>query len=442
MKFTDRIQHAWNAFTGKETEQVESFDFALGTSGSRPGHKKVHYSTSSFAASIFNRIAIDVATTTFEHVKIGDGKDDTLKDEEKKYREIQKTGLNYCLNTEANIDQTSTAFMQDLVYSMFDEGVIAIVPVETSLSPYETGGYDIHSMRVGRILQWYPKHVRVELYNDTTGNHEELYLSKQVVAIIENPLYAVTNGENSVLKRLLRKMSELDDMDSLVASGKLDLLFQLPYPMKSEQQRKAAMERIKAIEKQLKNNHHGMAYIDGTEKVTQLNRPINDQLNESVIELKQEFYNQLGLTETIFSGTASEAEVRLYYSRTIDPIVDYIIEEFSRKFLTKTARTQGHTIEGYRDMFKFVSINALADMSDKFKRNAILTTNEIRGTMRMAPHPDPRADELYNPNMPDQDQGIGTQGGRKGAGVDPNPVRENEEYEDPKEDEESDDEEV
>lgn len=407
MKITERIQHAWNAFTGKET-QAEVFEGSFGGSGGRPGHqRRGSFSTSTFAAPIFNRIAIDVATTTFEHVKIGnkDGKE---------YRDIMESGINYCLNTEANVDQSSKAFIQDLVYSMFDEGVVAIVPVDTSISPLETGGYDIHSLRTGKILEWYPKHVRVEVYNEANGNHEELYLAKSVVGIVENPLYAITNSENSVLKRLLRKMVELDQMDDLIASGRLDLIIQVPYAMKTESQREGAKKRLKNIESQLKDNYHGMAYIDGTEKITQLNRPVHDQLRESVDELTQDFYNQLGLTAAIFDGTADESQVRLYYSRTIDPIIEYIIEELNRKFLTKTARTQGHTFEAYRNMFKFVSIGALADMSDKFKRNAIMTTNEIRATMKMAPHQDPRADELYNPNMPDQDQGIGVEPKIKG----------------------------
>lgn len=409
MKLTERIQHAWNAFTGKET-QAENFESSFGGTGGRPGHRRrTSFNTSSFVAPIFNRIAIDVATTTFEHVRV------TETEDGKEKREHIKSGIQYCLDTEANIDQSAKAFIQDLVFSMFDEGVVAAVPVDTSISPSETGGYDINTIRVGRILEWYPKHVRVELYNEHTGNHEELYLEKKTVAIIENPLAAVTNAENSVLKRLLRKMSELDNMDDLISSGRLDLLFQLPYAMKTESQRTAAKERLKSIEDQLKSNVHGMAYIDGTEKVTQLNRPVNDQLAENVEILTQDLYNQLGLTRAIFDGTADEAKVRLYYSRTIDPIIDYIIEEFNRKFLTKTARTQGHEFQAYRDMFKFVSIGALADMSDKFKRNAIMTTNEIRKTMKMAPHPDERADTLYNPNMPDDAQGIG--GDSKGRGV-------------------------
>lgn len=426
MKLTERIQHAWNAFTGKET-QAENFKSSFGASGGRPGHRKrTRFNTSSFVAPIFNRIAIDVATTTFEHVKVTEGEDGKEK------REHVASGIQYCLDTEANIDQSSKAFIQDLVYSMFDEGVVAAVPIDTSISPSKSGGYDIHTIRVGRILEWYPRHVRVEVYNEQSGEHEELYLEKSMVAIIENPLSPVTNDENSVLKRLLRKMSELDNMDDLIASGRLDLLFQLPYAMKTKSQQDAAIDRLKSIEKQLQNNVHGMAYIDGTEKVTQLNRPVNDQLAENVEKLTQDLYNQLGLTKAIFDGTADEAQVRLYYSRTIDPIVDYIVEEFNRKFLTKTARTQGHTFEAYRDMFKFVSIGALADMSDKFKRNAILTTNEIRKTIRLEPHPDERADELYNPNMPDDAQGIGVEAKTKDDKGDPE-KEETEEIEDSEE---------
>lgn len=382
-------------FSGNENVAPES-GYVFSSGGRTNYNMPRRYSYSSFAASIFNRIAIDVATTSFEHVKIDKQTDD---------RETMNSGLNYCLNTEANIDQSSSSFIQDLVFSMFEHGVIAVVPIETTLNPKRTGGYDILSMRVGEIKEWFPKHVRVNLYNEDTGKFQEIVVPKKDVAIIENPLYAVTNSENSVLKRLLRKMSEFDKMEADIASRKLDLVLQMPYALKTQTQVDKAEERVKHIENQLKNNHHGIAYVDATEKFTQLNRPLDNQMYETVENLTQEFYNQLGLTETIFNGTAKEEEIRTYYTRTIDPIVDRIIEEFNRKFLTKTARSQGQTIEAYRDMFKFVSVSSLADMADKFRRNSVLTSNEIRKILRMKVSDDPRADELYNPNMPDQDQG-------------------------------------
>lgn len=394
MKVRERIQHAWNAFTGRDTDPSKVSIFSGST---RPQYRGLAtHSTSSFAGAVFNRIAIDVATTTFNHVKI---------DAETEDRKTMDSGLNYCLTTEANLDQSASAFIQDLVYSMFDEGVVAVVPVDTTLSPNVTGGYDVNTLRVGKIVKWYPEHVKVKLYNEKKGTDQEVYLPKKATAIIENPLYPVTNGENSVLQRLIRKIAQLDDFDQRASSGQLDLIIQLPYSMKTETQKTNAKERIKDIEDQLNSNRHGVAYIDGTEKVVQLNRPANDQLPSTIESLTQMFYDQLGLTANIVSGTASEAEVRTYYSRTIDPIIEFILEEFNRKFLTKTARTQGHTIEAYRDMFKFVSINALADMSDKFRRNSILTANEIRRIMKLKTHNDPRANELYNPNMPDDKQG-------------------------------------
>lgn len=395
MNLKDRLKHAWNVFSGNENVAPES-GYVFSSGGRTNYNMPRTYSYSSFAASIFNRIAIDVATTSFEHVKIDKQTDD---------RESMNSGLNYCLNTEANIDQSSSSFIQDLVFSMFEHGVIAVVPIETTLSPKRTGGYDILSMRVGEIKEWFPKHVRVNLYNEDTGKFQEIVVPKKDVAIIENPLYAVTNSENSVLKRLLRKMSEFDKMEADIASRKLDLVLQMPYALKTQTQVDKAEERVKHIENQLKNNHHGIAYVDATEKFTQLNRPLDNQMYETVENLTQEFYNQLGLTATIFNGTAKEEEIRTYYTRTIDPIVDRIIEEFNRKFLTKTARSQGQTIEAYRDMFKFVSVSSLADMADKFRRNSVLTSNEIRKILRMKVSDDPRADELYNPNMPDQDQG-------------------------------------
>ena len=402
MKVIDRIKHAWNAFTN--TNHLVPFDF--GPSTSRPIFKShANFSTSSHVSSIFNRVAIDVSMTKFKHVKINPENDDMAD---------MDTGLNHCLRTEANMDQTHIQFFQDLVYSMFDEGVVAVVPVDTTLSPKTTDGYDINSLRVGRIVNWFPKHVLVDLYNENTGKNEQVTLEKKFVAIVENPLYAVINDDNSTLKRLIIKMNQLDDVDQTSASGRLDLLISIPYGIKTEAQKKMADERIRGIEQQLASGRNGIAYIDSTEKVTQLNRPANDQLIESIAELRQEFYNQLGLTQTIFDGTATESELRTYYTRTIDPIVENITSEMNRKFLTKTGRTQGQAIVYYRDMFKMVPVETIAGLGDTFRRNAIMTSNELRHVIGLRPSDDPRADELFNPNIADKNQDPATQEGMEG----------------------------
>lgn len=393
MRIIDRIKHAWNAFTN-DTSNVRAWDY--GPSASRPIFKThTPFNITSHVSSIYNRIAIDVAMTKFKHVKINPKNEDMVD---------MDTGLNYCLGTEANIDQTHLQFFQDLVYSMFDEGVVAVVPVDTTLSPEQTDGYDINSLRVGRIVNWFPKHVLVELYNENEGKFEQVTLEKSFVAIIENPLYSVINDENSTLKRLIIKMNQLDDVDQTAASGRLDLLIHIPYGIKTEAQLKMANDRITNIEKQLATGRNGIAYIDSTEKVTQLNRPANDQLLESISELRQEFYNQLGLTQTIFDGTASETELRNYYTRSIDPIVENITAEMNRKFLTKTGRTQGQQIVYYRDMFDMVPVETIAGLGDTFRRNAIMTSNELRKVIGLRPSDDPRADELFNPNIADKNQ--------------------------------------
>ena len=392
MKVTSRIKHAWNAFTNND--QILTYD--RGPSSSRPGHKHItFFNTSSYVSSIYNRIAMDVAMTNFKHVKI-DPKNEDITD--------MSTGLNDCLTVEANLDQTHIQFIHDLVYSMFDEGVVAVVPVETTLDPGVTGSYDINSMRVGKVVSWYPKHVEVELYNEFIGQNSRVTIEKRNCAIIENPLYAVVNDENSTLKRLIRKLNQLDDIDAIAASQRLDLLVSVPYSVKTEVQKQMAEKRIKDIESQLASGMNGIAYIDGTEKVTQLNRPVNPQLPETIKNLTNQFYNQLGLTETIFNGTASEEELKTYYSRTIDPIVDNIVAEFKRKFLTKTARTQGQTVVAYRDMFKTVTVEAIASLGDSFRRNYIATSNEIRKIVGLKPSNDTRADELFNPNIGDDKQ--------------------------------------
>ena len=385
------IKHAWNAFTGNPESSID-----LGASSWAPTYKAVRsYSSTQFVASIYNRIAIDVSMAHIRHVKI---------DEKTEDAKVIKSGLSYCLNVEANLDQSNIAFMHDLVYSMFDEGVVAVVPVETTISPRVSEGYRIDTMRVGRITQWYPEHVRINLYNQKTGQNEDITMMKKNVAIIENPLYAVMNSDNSLLKRLLTKIAQLDALDDVHASGKLDLIIQLPYGIRSKAQRIMAEKRVQDIELQLASGRHGIVYADSTEKITQLSRPSENQISESIAELTGQFYNQLGLTETIFNGTANEEELRIYYSRTIDPIMEHILSEMSRKFLTKTARTQGHQLEYFRDMFKFVTIEMIASLGDTVRRNSILTSNEVRKILRFKSSDDPRADELFNPNIADKNQ--------------------------------------
>lgn len=394
MKITDRLKHAWTAF-----REDPNLNTDYGHSSSRPSHKTISsFSSTSYVSTIFNRIAIDAAVTKFKHVKINpDNQDET----------DMPSALNNCLTVEANIDQSSIQFFHDIVYSMFDEGVVAVVPVETSLSPMITGSYDILNMRVGKIRTWFPQHVEIELYNERTGQNERITMAKKDVAIIENPLYAVVNSDNSTLKRLIRKLNQLDNIDDWADSGRLDLLISVPYGIKTTQQRLMAEKRIKDIEAQLASGRNGIAYIDGTEKATQLNRPVNSQLLETINNLSQQLYNQLGLTKSVFDGTAREQELRTYYSRTIDPILDTVIAEFSRKFLTKTARTQGQRIIYYRDMFKTVPIDIVAKLSDTLRRNEIATTNEIRRVIGFKTSNDPRADELFNPNIADKNQAGG-----------------------------------
>lgn len=395
MKIKDRIQHAWNAFNGTTLMT----DHGLSSSSSySPGLKTVTtYGSASFVASIYNRIAIDVSMAKLRHVRVDPETEDV---------KVIKSGLNHCLTMEANIDQTGLQFMHDLAYSMFDEGVVAVVPVETTVSPNVTDGYDIKNLRVGKIVQWFPQHVRVRLYNEQSGQNEDITLPKKMVAIIENPLYAVMNAENSTLKRLTTKIGQLDNLDATASAGRLDLIIHVPYGVKSQIQKDMAKERIQQIEDQLSQGRHGVTYMDSTEKLTQLNRPIESQLPETIDRLTKQFYNQLGLTSTIFEGTASEEELRIYYSRTIDPIIEHIVAELNRKFLTKTARTQGQEIQYYRDMFKFVTIEMISALGDTVRRNSILSSNEMRKILGVRPSDDPRADELFNPNIADKNQNI------------------------------------
>ena len=322
--------------------------------------------------------------------------------------------MNDIFGLEANIDQNSVDFIQDIVYSMFDEGVVAVVPVHTTISPENFGGFEIDSMRVGKVTQWYPKHVKVQLYNEETGRKQEVVLKKKAVALIENPLYPIVNGPNSTMKRLISKMTLLDYQDDATASGKLDLILQLPHVLKTELQKKTAKQRVEHIEDQLKNNKYGIAYLEATEKVTQLNRPVVSNLSEQVDKLVQELYNQLGLTENIFNGTASEAELKIYYERTIDPILTRIALEFKRKFLTKTARTQGQTIVFRRNPFKLIPASQISEIADKFSRNAILSPNELRSVLGYAPNAQPESNQLINRNIANKNQE-----GSTGSGMSP-----------------------
>lgn len=394
MGFGERLKHAWNAFSEKDKAYMPMKGGSYGSTS--PYHRSASgfYGKTSFMSSIFNKISMDIATTAFQHVKV----------DEKEDQEIIYSGLHECLTVEANKDQTAVAFIQDLVYSLFDEGVVAVVPVDTSINPKVTGGYDIKSLRVGRVTEWFPDHVRVNLYNDKDGRKYDVLLPKKTVAIIENPLYAIVNGRNATLTRLIQKINQVDSFDEYVATGRMDIILQLPYAIKSERQQQQAEARISRLDDMLAKGRHGVGYIDAIEKITQLNRPANDQLKEEVETLTMEVYNQLGLTESVFRGTASEGELNQYYSRTIDPIIEFITGEFNRKFLTKTARSQGQKIVTYRDMFTFTSVEQIVNLGDTARRNGFLTANEVRRLIGFKPSNDPRADELFNPNIADKNQ--------------------------------------
>lgn len=392
MGLLDNIKHAWNALNGNSVSQ---FELGYGGSSRNNIHTVGHFSSKSYAGTIFNRIALDASMVDINHVVINS---------KTQNEETQKSGIQNCLSIEANIDQNNREFIHEIVYSMFDEGAIAIVPVETTINPQITGSYDITSMRVGRITQWFPKHVRVDLYDERTGLKKEVDLPKDMVAIIENPLYTITNDVNSTLRRLVSKMELLDRQDAIMTSGKLDLIIQLPYVVKTPLKKREAKQRVEDLEEQLNDSKYGIAYTDGTEKMTQLNRPMTSTLQEQVDKLKQELYNQLGLTENIFNGTASDAEMRVYYSRTIDPILTRIIAEFKRKFLTKTARSQGHTFTFRRDMFKLVPAEQMATLADTLTRNAILSPNEVRNILGYGPNAQPESDQLVNRNIADKNQ--------------------------------------
>ena len=391
-----RLKHAWNAFTNRDPTYYQR---SLGTGYSvRPDRPRLSRGNEkSIATSIFNRIALDVSAVTIKHCRIdGNGR----------YIEDIDSDLNNCLNLEANIDQTSRAFIQDIVMSLLDEGCVAVVPIDTSIDPGITDSYKIQTMRTGKIIEWYPSHVKIRLYNDRKGEKEDIILPKKQVAIIENPLYAVINEHNSTMQRLIRKLSLLDATDEQTASGKLDLIIQLPYVVKTPARREQANLRRKDIEEQLAGSKYGIAYTDGTEKITQLNRSLENNLLKQIEYLTEMVYSQLGITQEILNGTADEKTMLNYNNRTVEPFVASIVDEMRRKFLTKTARSQGQTITYFRDPFRLVPINDIAEIADKFTRNEIMTSNEIRQIVGMKPADDPKADELVNSNItqPEQEQ--------------------------------------
>lgn len=395
-KFIDKLKHGWNAFKNEEEKEERYFEPQMGPSyGIRPDRSRLMVmGDKSIVGSIYTRIGIDVSMITIQHVKL---------DKERRLKEhINTSGLDYCLNVEANIDQAATAFRQDLVMTMFEHGTAAIVPVDTTLDPSKTGGYDIQTMRVGRVVQWYPSHVRVDLYNEAKGLREEVTLDKKFVAIVENPLYSVMNEPNSTLKRLIRKLSLLDAVDEQSSSGKLDMIIQLPYVIKSETRRQQANQRRIDIEDQLRGSKYGIAYTDGTERITQLNRPAENNLWSQVQDLTEMLYSHLGLTPEVMNGTASEATMLNYHQRTIRPIMTAITEAMRRTFLTKAARTQGQSLEFYRDPFHLIPIGSIAEIGDKFTRNEIMTANELRGAIGLKPSKEKKADKLQNSNMPSE----------------------------------------
>ena len=390
-----RLKKAWNAFRDQDETYYNVYNdrYTSYSNGSSYRPDRTRLSTRnerSIVTSIFNRIALDVASIDIYHCRL---------DDNDRYKENIDSTLNNCLTLESNIDQTSRAFMQDVVLSMFDEGSVAIVPVDTIKDPMKTDSYEILTLRTGRIVTWYPKHVRVELYDDNTGIKREITLPKSRVGIIENPLYAVMNEPNSTLQRLIRKLVLLDSIDEQSGSGKLDLIIQLPYIVRSEARRQQAEQRRKDIECQLKGSKYGIAYTDGTEKITQLNRPLENNLMKQIEYLTSMLYGQLGITQGVMDGTADEKTMTNYYSRTIEPIVSSIVDEIKRKFLTKTARSQKQSIVFFRDPFKLVPVSDLAEISDKFTRNEILSSNEIRQVVGRKPSDDPKADQLINSNI-------------------------------------------
>lgn len=393
--FAVRLKNAWNTFLNKDPTEKNSYYSYSSVSSFRPDRPRFTGGNErSIVTALFNRIALDAASVHIVHARL---------DDNSRMIEVIKSGLNDCLTIEANIDQSGRELIQDIVQSMLDEGCVALVPVDTNLNPYKTDGFDILSLRVGKITQWYPSHIKVNLYNERVGKKEEIILPKKMVAIIENPLYSVINEPNSTMKRLIRKLSLLDMTDEHNSSGKLDLIIQLPYVIKNETRKEQAEKRRKDIENQLVGSKYGVAYTDGTERITQLNRPIDNNLMSQIEYLTSMLYSQLGITKAVLEGTASEAELTNYFNRTIEPILSAITDSMIRKFLTKTARTQKQSILFFRDPFKLLPVSNLAEVADKFTRNEIMSSNEFRQIVGLRPSDDPRADKLENKNIRNPD---------------------------------------
>lgn len=393
-----KLRHAWNAFLNQgPTDPIRIADYGI-SYGGRPDRLRLNLSNErSLISSIYTRLGIDIASTQIRHVRL---------DENDRFLEEIDSGLNYCLTDEANIDQGPRAFRQDIAMTLFDQGVAAIVAVDTTLDPTQSGSFDIKTLRVGNIVNWYPAHVRVSLYNEKTGRREEVTVEKKFTAIIENPLFSIMNEPNSTLQRLIRKINILDAIDEQSGSGKLDIIIQLPYVVKSDARRQQAEQRRKDIEFQLKGSKYGIAYTDGTEKITQLNRPAENNLLDQIKFLTEMLYGQLGLTNEVINGTADEAAMLNYHTRTIEPIIESIVEEMRRSFLTKTARAQKQSLMYFRDPFKLVPLSQLAEIADKLTRNEIVTSNEFRGIIGFKPSKEPKADQLVNSNMPQPDTGV------------------------------------
>lgn len=398
MGFTDRLQHAWNAFMNRSPTNYyrnvgDSYTY-------RPDRIRLaRRNERSIVTSVYNRIALDVSAIDIKHVKL---------DENNRFKEEVNSGLNNCLTLDANLDQTGRAFMQDVVMSLLDEGGVAIVPIDTTFNPDVTTSYDILTMRVGKIIEWYPNKVMVRVYNEKSGKRQDIMVPKSTVAIIENPLYAVMNEPNSTMQRLIRKLNLLDAIDEQSGSGKLDLIIQLPYVIKTETRRQQAEQRRKDIEMQLAGSKYGIAYTDSTERVTQLNRPVENNLMKQIEYLTSMLYSQLGITQSILDGTADDKTMLNYYNRTIEPIIAAIVDEMKRKFLTKTARSQRQSILFVRNPFNLVPVNDIAEIADKFTRNEIMTSNEIRQIIGMMPSDDPKADKLVNSNITQPNEAEGS----------------------------------
>ena len=398
-----RLKHSWNAFMNRDP----TYDYINTGPGysSRPDRPRfTRGNERTIVTAIYNRIALDVASINISHCKV---------DNNGRFIETINSSLNKCLNLEANLDQTGRAFVQDIVMSMLDEGSVAIVPVETDISPSKTESYKILSMRTGKIIEWYPNHVKIRLYDERDGEKKDIKLEKKSVAIIENPLYAVINEHNSTTQRLRRKLALLDSMDERMSTGKLDMIIQLPYVIKSETRRKEAERRRKELEEQMSGSTYGIGYIDGTERIVQLNRSLDNNLVKQVEQLTSQLYSQLGITQAILDSSASEEEMLNYYSRTIEPIISAIVDEMKRKFLTKTARTQNQTIKFFRDPFRLVPLSKLAEIAGTFTQNEIITANEVRQIIGMKPSDDPKADQLVNSNINQTGLGAGIEDQQK-----------------------------